>query len=166
MNHFIQLKKNPKAELLLLPLGRIITTFHVKGNKFSSLKAVALLFFLSAIFCYSSEAQITVTSTTDVLNGSDGFCTLREAITNANDDAATFADCASGIGSDIINLPAGTYTLTIPGSGEDANATGDLDFTDIDGLTILGAGPLSTIIQAGTINPVINPGTNGTDRRG
>ncbi len=59
MNHFIQFAKIAKAELLLLPLGRIITTFHVKGNKFSSLKEVAFLFFLSAIFCYSSEAQIS-----------------------------------------------------------------------------------------------------------
>jgi CSLREA domain-containing protein len=34
----------------------------------------------------------------------DGFCSLREAITNANDNAATFADCAAGSGADTVFL--------------------------------------------------------------
>ena len=50
------------------------------------------------------------------------------------------------MGADQITLQAGTYTLTRDGSGEDGNLTGDLD---IDGdLTINGAGPESTIIDA------------------
>lgn len=74
---------------------------------------------------------------------------------NANADAdTTSGDCAAGTGDDTIVLPAGTYTLTIAGTADDANATGDLDITDTDGLTISGAGADTTIIQAGTTSPV------------
>ncbi len=78
-----------------------------------------------------------------------GVCTLRAAIQEANALA----------GADIITVPAGTYTLTIAGAGEDLAATGDLDITS--NLTITGAGAGSTIIQAGTIGGV---GGNGIDR--
>src|SRR2546421_3120029 len=46
---------------------------------------------------------ITVNSTADTL-ANDGQCTLREAIINANDDAATWSDCAAGSGTDTIVL--------------------------------------------------------------
>ncbi|MCU0727431.1 MAG: right-handed parallel beta-helix repeat-containing protein, partial [Planctomycetes bacterium] len=49
-------------------------------------------------------------------------------------------------GSDVIRLPAGTYALTIGGSGESAGATGDLDLTD--DVSIYGAGPDVTIVNA------------------
>jgi len=45
----------------------------------------------------------------------DGFCTLREAITNANNDTAlygTAGECAAGSGTDTITF-AGDYTITI-----------------------------------------------------
>src|SRR5512135_1681444 len=50
-----------------------------------------------------------------VCQAANGACTLRAAIQEAN---AT----ASG---DTINLPAGTYVLTITGQSEDAAAQGD-----------------------------------------
>jgi CSLREA domain-containing protein len=65
-----------------------------------------------------------------------GPCTLRAAIQEAN----------ARPGGDIIELPAGTYTLSIAGAVENLAATGDLDITD--SLTINGAGASSTIIQA------------------
>ena len=43
----------------------------------------------------------------------DGQCSLIEALVNANDDAPTHGDCAAGSGPDTIELPAGTYTLTL-----------------------------------------------------
>ncbi len=61
-------------------------------------------------------ATITVTSTADS-TANDGACTLREAIINANSDAASWADCAAGSGADVINVTAtGTITLgsTLP----------------------------------------------------
>jgi CSLREA domain-containing protein len=64
-------------------------------------------------------ATITVNSTQDSDNPGDGLCTLREAITNANDDAdSSGGDCAAGSGTDAIQFAIGavgsqqTITLT------------------------------------------------------
>lgn len=104
-------------------------------------------------------ASLTVTTTADELNN-DGDCSLREAIQAANTDTAVDG-CAAGSGADTITLPPGTYVLTITGSGEDANQTGDLDITDA--LTIVGAGPGQTIIDANSIDRVFHiHSTTGT----
>src|SRR5512140_1064461 len=103
-------------------------------------------------------ASITVNTTADE-NGTGANCSLREAITAANTNAA-FGGCAAGSpGADTITLPAGTYQLTIANAGgtnEDHNATGDLDV--LESLTIQGAGAGTTIIEAGTNN------SNGIDK--
>src|SRR5262249_19894122 len=68
-------------------------------------------------------------------------------------------------GVDTSIVPAGVYQLTLSGAGETAGMTGDLDITD--GVNIVGADPLTTIIEAGTdplngidrvfnINPLLN----------
>jgi uncharacterized repeat protein (TIGR01451 family)/CSLREA domain-containing protein len=72
-------------------------------------------------------------------------CTLREAIIAANTDTAVDT-CAAGGANDYISLKTNTYVLTVTGTAEDASATGDLDITDM--LTIEGAGPGQTIIDA------------------
>ena len=77
----------------------------------------------------------------DVL-ATEGTCSLREAIINANGDDATWPDCPAGSGPDSIVLPAGTYALAIPGTDEDSAATGDLDI--LGDLTLVGAGPAIT----------------------
>src|SRR5438552_11261520 len=88
----------------------------------------------------------TVTKTADTNDGvCDSDCSLREAIRAAN----------AAAGADTISIPAGTYTLTLAGSDDNANL-GDLDVTGP--LTINGAGQASTIIQAGTTN------SNGIDK--
>jgi hypothetical protein len=46
---------------------------------------------------------------------------------------------------DTINLPAGTFTLTIAGANEDLGAVGDLDITK--NLTITGSGAATTTIN-------------------
>src|SRR5215203_6157766 len=69
-------------------------------------------------------ATITINTTADEF-GTGGGCSLREAIQAANTDAA-FGGCAAGAGTDQINLPAGTYVLSLTGI-EDANHSGDLD---------------------------------------
>ena len=66
----------------------------------------------------------------------DGGCTLREAIQNANDNAASNADCATGVGADTITFSVdGTITLgsTLP------------TIEDVAGLMIDGAGHGVTI---------------------
>ena len=103
---------------------------------------------------------ITVNTTTDELIGNNGACSLREAIQVANAGSnATYPECVvAGVadGTYIINLPNGTYTLTMAGAGEDNNATGDLDIEA--SVSIVGAGTDSTIVQAGTT------ADNGIDR--
>ena len=47
-------------------------------------------------------------------------------------------------GPSTIILPAGSYTLSIPGANEDAAATGDLDI--LAPITVQGAGPPTTTI--------------------
>ena len=96
-------------------------------------------------------ATITVNSTTDAI-ADNGECTLREAIIAANTDTASgvaAGECGAGAGADIIELPAGTYTLTLSGvnAEEDAAALGDLDITA--DLQINGTGGVAIIDGSG-----------------
>ncbi|OGG52876.1 hypothetical protein A2851_04280 [Candidatus Kaiserbacteria bacterium RIFCSPHIGHO2_01_FULL_53_29] len=100
-----------------------------------------------AMFMFATPAlaaTFTVTKVADTNDGAcDADCSLREAIGAANVLP----------GADVITVPAGTYTLSIVGAGEDLNATGDLDITG--DLTINGAGDATTIIDAGGIDRVL-----------
>lgn len=118
----------------------------------------ALLFSLWPGIMKANEAMptvqvgvsITVTTSEDELN-SDGDCSLREAIASANIDAG-FDACVAGFGEDTITLPAGVYTLNLPGSGENNNQSGDLDILDniiIGGPTDADGAPLATISASG-----------------
>ena len=81
----------------------------------------------------SRAATIAVTTTDDII-AADGFCSLREAVTAANSNAP-FSDCPQGEAPpviDVIELPAGTYSLTLPPIGEGDNLGGDLDITEQD----------------------------------
>ena len=71
----------------------------------------------------------SVNSATGVITGGTGntFITLRSAIIAANNNP----------GADTINVPAGTYTLSIVGNNEQNGLTGDLDI--LGNLTIIGA---------------------------
>lgn len=87
-----------------------------------------------------------VTTTADTNDGACtvSLCSLRDAVIAAN----------AAVGADTITLPAGTYTLSIAGAGEDVSATGDLDV--IGDLTINGAGAPTTIIDGGGIDRVLH----------
>lgn len=80
----------------------------------------------------------------------NGNCTLREAVRAANLDTAVDA-CPAGSGADAIQLAAGTYMLTLAGSGEDLSATGDLDVRA--NLSVSGRGATSTIIDGAWAGP-------------
>ncbi|MEM6363741.1 MAG: choice-of-anchor Q domain-containing protein, partial [Planctomycetota bacterium] len=84
-------------------------------------------------------AVFDVTTTDDVVDDSDGQLSLREAITAANVNGSSEVD--------VINIPAGTYTLTRDGADENGNSTGDLDINTP--VTIRGVGQGNTTIDAG-----------------
>jgi uncharacterized repeat protein (TIGR01451 family) len=107
-------------------------------------------------------ATIVVTGTADTI-ANDGVVSLREAIVSTNGNADVNADVtaqrsgaylAGAAGADTISVPAGTYALSIPGTAENAAATGDLDITD--SLTLTGAGAATTVIDAGGIDRVFD----------
>jgi CSLREA domain-containing protein len=106
-----------------------------RGRKMKTKKSTvttALLLFCSLLagaIAVEAEATFTVNSTIDAAdaNPGDGICatveeecTLRAAIQEAN----------ALPGADTINLPAGTYLLTLPGILEDSALSGDLDILD------------------------------------
>ncbi|HET6594678.1 MAG TPA: PxKF domain-containing protein [Anaerolineales bacterium] len=98
----------------------------------------------------AADANFVVNSTVDMVdaNPGDGLCetditgdcTLRAAVQEAN----AFA------GADTITLPAGSYVLSQPGTGEDEAASGDLDIAEE--VTITGAGMGATIIDASNLD--------------
>ncbi len=73
-----------------------------------------------------------------------GVCTLRAAIQETN----------ALVGADSITLPAGTVLLSITGLDEDASATGDLDVND--DLTITGQGAGISIVDAQSLDRVLD----------
>ncbi len=99
-----------------------------------------LAFSLLAVF---AGAAVFVVDTTNDVIATDGLISLREAVIWANTNA----------GTDEIHLPAGTYTLAIPGAGEDASLTGDLDVND--SVNIRGAGAAITVLDAGGLDRVL-----------
>jgi CSLREA domain-containing protein len=119
-----------------------------KASKTFSRTTMLALLITGAVFSHASAATFVVSTTADtqdasagngVCADSNGACSLRAAITEAN--ALT--------GADIITLPAGTYTTTLPVTGEDVNAGGDFDITSP--MTINGADAGTTIIQANAL---------------
>jgi predicted outer membrane repeat protein len=84
-------------------------------NRFSLIHIATLISLIGSGFYVTpvQAAGLVVNSALDSIPPlSDGLCTLREAIFNANNDAATFPDCATGSGADIITF-AGDYTITL-----------------------------------------------------
>jgi CSLREA domain-containing protein len=90
-------------------------------------------------------ATFNVTKTADTNDGTcDADCSLREAIVAANANA----------GLDAVAVPAGSYVLSLAGTGEDGSATGDLDVTD--DLDLGGAGAGSTLIVGNGADRVLD----------
>src|SRR6185312_4921081 len=92
-----------------------------RGRSVVSLASICLLVLALATFtalAHPAGNTITVNSTSDVADGTDGLCTLREAITAANTDTAsgvTAGECVAGSNSDsdTISLAGLTGTITL-----------------------------------------------------
>jgi CSLREA domain-containing protein len=94
-------------------------------------------------FSVATAAVYNVTKTDDTFDGvCDADCSLREAIQAANAVAGA------------VIVPAGTYMLSLGGSNENANATGDLDV--LDDMGVYGAGTGQTVIDANSIDRVFD----------
>src|SRR5215208_147224 len=84
-------------------------------NQFSLVHIALLVSMIcSAVYVTPVHAAGMVVNTEADETTTNGFCSLREAITNANNDAATYHDCAVGSGADTITF-AGNYTITLQG---------------------------------------------------
>jgi len=108
---------------------------------FGAMHLTLVLTFL--LFCLPVQAAtFNVTKTVDTADGvCDSDCSLREAVIAANN--------AGSETTHIINLPAGTYALSISGSNENEAQSGDLDF--IEWITLKGAGAEQTIIDGASL---------------
>jgi CSLREA domain-containing protein len=85
----------------------------------------------------AGAATIVVNTTADTVI-TDGKCSLREALQNANNNAATNIDCVAGSGLDTISLSSVTGTITL--------ANQQLAITE--GVTITGPGQSALTIDA------------------
>jgi CSLREA domain-containing protein len=106
---------------------------------------------LSSDFAVTTATLYHVTKLTDSFRGSCavGDCSLREAVQAAN------------LAAGAVILPAGTYVLSLAGTNEVNNATGDLNISNDMG--IYGAGMNQTIIDANSIDRVLSVTPSGTD---
>ena len=142
-----------------------------RGRRLHGRVAVALVVVAAGLLAPASAGAATAFSVTDPTDAAlatatdtqcvstdGGACTLRAAIQAADNVAGTSGDLD---GKSTITLPAGTFKLTIPatsGFNTDDPATGDLDIDFLNGahtapqITITGAGPDSTIIDANSID--------------
>ncbi len=99
--------------------------------------AAAVTLWLTLAANAAIAAPIPVTTTADERSGmaTGSGCSLREAIEAAGTNAA-YGGCPAGESpaADTLTLDAGsTYALTLAGTGDDANLTGDLDADVADG---------------------------------
>ena len=100
----------------------------------------------------SPQNTITVSATIMTINGSDGLCTLKEAIISANTNAVsgmTPGECVAGSssGADTIVVPAGIYTLTTADNTETNFGTSNGLPLIVSPIIIQGAGASQTVIQ-------------------
>jgi hypothetical protein len=119
----------------------------------NTLSRLALLALATCVVPIAHAITFEVNTTADLpddgfgvttCHTSAGTCSLRAAIMKANQ-----VD-----GTDSIHIPAGTYTLTIPPSGGDADDTGDLNITT--SIAITGAGAGRTIIDGNATDRVFD----------
>ena len=96
----------------------------------------------------SVPSIFTVNTTLDDLTPANGKFSLREAITKANTTA----------GADTIVVPAGVFKITISGTSESNNNTGDFD---INGPVTIKAGAGLTIIDGQQIDRVLDISGSG-----
>ena len=111
-----------------------------KAQQLIAIFVLLTLIFTTVVATQRVHAAGIIVNTNADNTTTDGLCTLREAITNANNNVATYPDCIAGSGDDTITF-AGNYTITLSSSLP--------DITDAThSLTITGNGDTNTILQS------------------
>ena len=109
-----------------------------------------------AIESWATITTITVNTMNDTVDVSPGDGVVADSSGNVSLRAAIMEANALA-GDDVVVLPAGEYTLSIGGVGEDFGASGDLDVRDVGSrLTIRGAGADVTTIDAASLERVFH----------
>jgi CSLREA domain-containing protein len=99
------------------------------------------------------DAILVLTTEDEML--ADGDCSLREAVRAANTNTSfDFCSTGSAVEPDMIVLLEGTYTLSVAGTGEDGNMTGDLDV--MGDAIFIGPGPANASVQGNGIDRVLD----------
>lgn len=75
--------------------------------------AVAVGVWLAPAIGHATTIVVDTTAQATATSAADGKCSLAEAMVAANTDAAVDS-CAAGLGSDVIQIPAGNYELLLP----------------------------------------------------
>ena len=83
----------------------------------------------------AKAAVITVDTATDNYGFGAPGCSLRNAVSSADEDSPGFGTCPEGSGDDTIKVPGGVYELSLIGPGF-GNATGDLGISHPEAVTI------------------------------
>ena len=136
-----------------LPMKNDSRAFHmlqgITGKLFLLITQLSLCLGIVSV-SQAATTTFNVNSFSDIALGASapcantGPCTLRAAIQAAN-ATSNSTDADGVVQPHIINLPAGTYTLSTTGINEDQAATGDLDITGT--VNIVGVDPSQTIID-------------------
>ncbi len=119
-------------------------------------KKIALFVVVLAVSIFlrapkAHAATINVTANAVDTNNASGNCSLYEAVESAETDMAV-DNCTSGSGSDTINIPDGTYTLT---QNIDISTTITLDGTSRLGTIVDGDGLYGISATNGGTNPTL-----------
>lgn len=140
--------------------SRLRNVFLSLGGSLALCAAVILALQTQLAGAAPNVGTIAVTTFADELTV-NANCSLREAIRNYNSNANTYPECTWPGTPVTITLSAGTYTITIPTSNEDANLDGDFDVTASGGLTIVGAGAGSTTITTNQSDRIFDVDSGG-----
>ncbi len=125
-------------------------------------KSFPIFLLLATLFSIPAFAATISVSSTDDEYDDNGVCSLREAITNTNNNLNTFDECVpdGAYGDDVIILTDEMvfYTLSVDGSDENSNISGDLDVHGV--LTLQGG----TIDASDLVTPdrIINTTDNNS----
>ncbi|PKL96757.1 MAG: hypothetical protein CVV18_00400 [Gammaproteobacteria bacterium HGW-Gammaproteobacteria-8] len=115
-----------------------------------------------ALCAAAAQAGVVAVTTLDDLIASDGQCSLREAVLKLNGSGGDDCPIVGAVSPPRIELSAGTYQLSIPGTHEDQGLTGDLDISvPID---IRGLGPDLSIIDGDGLDRTFDVHSGGVLR--